>query len=305
MAAGALTDLREGGAWTVRQRAKNDLLYVAVLASLAVARRAPRPLLRAAGAGVAALAWALLARERRTALANLARAFPAATDEERRALARAAYRELGRHLADAVAMLDAARPLEPLPFAPGTREVFERAVREGRGVVFASAHLGPWERVAASIVAAGVPMTVMAREAYDPRLTRAVYERLRVARGVRVIWRGGSRGKGSSAAILRALRRGEVLGVPMDLASRVPSIDVPFLGIPAPTAVGPARLALRTGAAVLVGSAARDGTLSAVRIETEGATERELTLRINDELGARVRAYPEGWLWMHERFPTL
>jgi len=27
-----------------------------------------------------------------------------------------------------------------------------------------------------------------------------------------------------------------------------------------------------------------------------------LTRRINEELCARIRAYPRGWLWMHPRF---
>ena len=60
-------------------------------------------------------------------------------------------------------------------------------------------------------------MTI-ARESYDPRLSR-IYERLRGGHGVDVIWRARP---GASARILRALRSGRVLGVPMDLRSRVP-----------------------------------------------------------------------------------
>lgn len=155
--------------------------------------------------------------------------------------------------------------------------------------------------MAASLVAAGIPLTVVAREPYDPRLA-TVYARLRAERGVRTVYRGAG---GAGVALVRVLRRGGVLGIPMDLASRVTSIDVPFLGIPAPTPVGPARLAVRTGAAVVVGTVARgaDGTLglSFVRI-AETAEERELTARINAELSARIRAMPEAWPWMHRRW---
>ena len=148
------------------------------------------------------------------------------------------------------------------------RALIDEALREGRGVVFASAHLGPWERVAASLVAAGFPLTTIARESYDPRFTR-LYERLRGSRGVRVVWRSpapdarrnarGDHRAGEMAAtvgIVRTLRRGGVLGVPMDLRSRVPSCETPFLGHAATTPVGPARIALRTGAAVVVGTVA-------------------------------------------------
>ena len=80
--------------------------------------------------------------------------------------------------------LDVRRDLEPLPFARGALDTLRDALAEGRGMVFSSAHLGPWERVAASLVAAGLPLTAVAREAYDPRLT-SIYDRLRGGRGSR------------------------------------------------------------------------------------------------------------------------
>ncbi len=295
-------DLREGGRWTFAQRAKNDVLFVLASGALAIAERLPARVLRALGRALGFAVWALAPGTRRLALANVARALPQIELPERAAFVRRVYRELGTLLADVVAMLDPRRPIEPLPFLPGSRECLEAAIAEGRGVVFASAHLGPWERVAASIVHAGIPLTVVAREPYDPRLGR-IYHRLREARGVRTVYRGAT---GAGIALVRVLRRGGVLGIPMDLASRVPSVTVPFLGVPAPTPVGPARLAIRTGAAVVVGTVApaRDGSLglSFVRIEP-CASETELTALINAELSSRIQAMPEVWPWMHRRWP--
>jgi KDO2-lipid IV(A) lauroyltransferase len=141
-------------------------------------------------------------------------------------------------------------------------------------------------------------------------LTR-LYERLRGARGLATIYRGAP---GAATALLRTLRRGRILGIPMDLASRVPSIDVPYLGHDARTPVGPARLALRTGAAVVVGLAAPSTDmleLAITRIETSDLTgadtasrERILTTRINDVISAHIRAMPEAWVWMHPRWPA-
>jgi KDO2-lipid IV(A) lauroyltransferase len=100
----------------------------------------------------------------------------------------------------------------------------------------------------------------------------------------------------------------------MDLRSRVASCDTPFLGHPAPTPVGPARIALRAGAAVVVGTVApgpAGGTslvITATRIPTfdlDGKAEgddRELTARINRELSSRIRALPHAWVWMHDRW---
>lgn len=302
-AALARRDVREGGSWTVAQRAKNDALYAAARAGIAIALRLDPATLRRLGRGLGLLAHAILPGPRRLALANVARAMPELSREERAALVRSTYARLGEELGDAVASLDLARPLAPLPFARGARATLDAALAEGRGVLLASAHLGPWERVAVTLVASGVPLTAVVREAYDPRLT-ALYDRLRGGRGVPTISRARP---GAAASLLRVLRRREVLGIPMDLASRVPSVDVPFLGTDAPTPVGPAKLALRTGAAVVVGTAAReDGrvVLAVARVATEDADAKALTARINAVLGDHIRTMPDAWPWMHPRWPT-
>lgn len=309
----AVADLREGGRWTLAQRAKNDVLWLLAEGAVALTSRLPPRALRAVGAAVGALAHAAMPSARELARANVARALPELDAHARRALVRSSYRALGIELAETVSALHPLRPAPTLPFASGARQVVEQALAEGRGALLASAHLGPWERVAATLASA-FPFTAVAREAYDPRLTRLV-ERVRRARGVRVVHRGAP---GAAAGMLRTLRRGELLGIPMDLVSRVPTVEVPFLGHPGPTPVGPARLALRTGAAVLVGTVCPgpDGLVVGVRRIPTGdlpagrseaartEAERALTLRINDELSARIRALPERWVWMHPRWPA-
>ncbi len=301
------SDLREGGSWTRAQSVKNGAIVVVVHVLLAVLVPCPRAVLRAIGRVVGRLAFVVLARERETASANVALAFPAMTARDRRALVRRAYLTLGAHLGDALASLDPRRPIDPLPIDDASLALLTHSPR---GVVFASAHLGPWEQVAQSLVHHGVPLTALAREAYDPRLSH-VYDRLRAGRGLRTIYRGHA---GAASRIIRTLRAGEVLGVPMDLRSRVASIHAPFLGRLAPTPVGPARIALRTGAAVVVGTAAPAEvgndrplriTCTAIRTDDladDDAGERVLTARINAELSARILALPFDWVWMHDRF---
>jgi KDO2-lipid IV(A) lauroyltransferase len=301
-------DLRTGGRWSVPQRAKNHALWLLATLALAGVRPLPLRVLRILGRVLGRTAHGLAGRARRTALRNVERVFPELDPEARRALVRRCYETLGEALGETVALLGPA-PLPTLPLAPEARAILDRARAEGRGVVFASAHLGPWERVAASLVAAGVPLVALGRESYDPRFS-LLYSRLRAAHGVRVVWRGGP---GAAARILRTLRAGEVLGVPMDLRSRVPSCDTPFLGHVAPTPIGPARIALRAGAPVVVGTAAPDRddgvglVVTATRIDADGLTAddtgaRELTRRINAELSRRILALPHAWVWMHERW---
>jgi KDO2-lipid IV(A) lauroyltransferase len=95
--------------------------------------------------------------------------------------------------------------------------------------------------------------------------------------------------------------------MPMDLRSRAASIDAPFFGVPAPTAVGPARIALRTGAPVVVGTYARGDRIAMSRVEIRDLSpdpegERTLTERINAALCTRILDVPEAWVWMHGRY---
>ncbi len=301
-------DVREGQMWTPLQALKNHALYLAARASLACLSPLPVGWLRLLGR---ALGRALhgLGLARRLTRDNLALAFPGMPIEGRRSLALRVYVTLGAFLGETVALLHSPARLSPLPFEAGSRAVLEEALAARRGVLFVSAHLGPWERVAGSLVRSGFPLTTLARESYDPRLL-AIYERLRGGVGVRAIYRGHGR---APFALVRTLKAGGLLGVPMDLRSRVPSIEVPFLGVPARTAVGPARVALRTGAAVVVGTVARlqgkEGEL-AIRVTlvptrdlaSTPDDERILTTRLSDELSRRIRAFPEGWVWMHARW---
>ncbi len=305
----ARPDRREGGQWSLAQRAKNDVLWWLASGAVATLGLLPPRALRAVGTALGVVARQVLPGTRRLAERNVARVFPELDAPARRALVARSYRTLGGYLGDAVSLLDARRPCACLPFADGARAALDAAVAEGHGVVFASGHLGPWESVAATLVASGLDFTALAREPYDPRFG-ALYDRLRGGRGVRVIYRGAP---GAAMGLVRALRRGGVLGIPMDLASRVPSIEVPFLGHVARTPVGPSRLALRTGAAVVVGVPAphpdQEETLelAITRVPTHdldasAESERLLTTRINDALSRGIRALPASWVWMHPRW---
>jgi len=139
-------DVREGGRWTASQAAKNNVLYGLASTALALASPLPTSWLRAIGRALGRLAYAALPKPRRTAHENLARAFPDLRQAERRSMARRAYIELGGYLGDAVALL-AGHPLSALPIAEASHRALLTALEEGRGVVFASAHLGARRRV--------------------------------------------------------------------------------------------------------------------------------------------------------------
>jgi KDO2-lipid IV(A) lauroyltransferase len=286
-------DVREGGAWTRRQRIKNDLIHAVVRAAIAIATRSPRRVIALACAALAMLAYLVLPRERARCRARLEAALGAPVPSSR---VRAAFREAGAILADTIALLDPReRASRTLALDPESREAFRAALAEGRGVVFVCAHLGPWERLAALLAEEGFPVATVARESYDPRLTR-LYDRLRAPRGVRAIYRGRP---GAAAAIVRELRRGRAVGFLVDLPSRVPCVRARLFGADADLPVGAARIALARRAAVVVGTAARGGALTIRRVPLDDLgpdAERNLMDRLAAELDARIAAQPEAWL---------
>jgi lauroyl/myristoyl acyltransferase len=163
--------------------------------------------------------------------------------------------------------------------------------------------------MAALLSSLGYPITTLARESYDPRFQELVYERLRTARNVESIHRGSA---AAPFAIVRALRRGRVLGFLVDLPGRTAKLEpVRWLGKPSRMARGPARLALRTGAPIVVGTPAptASGALSirVARLPTADLSagdegEAALSQRIADALSERILALPVHWPWMHPSF---
>ena len=302
------------------KRLKRLLRYGLVRAVLALVRRLPLSLARPLGLALGALGFALAAGERRKALASLARAFPERAPAERERLARASFGHLGRAMLEA-ACVDAAERrsgglLEGLvTWAPEDRAVLDGALARGRGVVFVSGHVGNWELLARRVARAGYPSQSIAKETSDPRLTRLV-EEFRARGGVRSIWRGH---EGAAKQMLRALKAGEILGLLIDQDTRAQNLFVPFFGELAATPRAAADLALRTGAAVVVGFCQREGgpdagyrlRMEEVPVPAPGpdASSREaaawaLTAALSERIEAAIRRAPEQWVWMHQRWKT-
>lgn len=290
-------DLRLGERWTVAQRLRNDAMYAAAMAALFTAGKlTPRGALDGLGARLGRVASRALPAMRRRAEQRLGAAFrgkpPIVADQ--------VFEALGRDLADSVRLLDDGQAQDgSLALGAEADAVMRDAIDGGRGVVWATAHLGPIERMAALVASRGFQVATLARESYDPRFT-ALYERLRGRHGVRTIYRAKA---GADVRIVRGLRAGWMVGFPMDLAGRgMATTECEFLGERSRIPVGPARIAMRTGAALLVGTPAplADGTVGVTveRVEVSG-DERAVVGRIVRVLEGRILAWPEHWPWMH------
>jgi Kdo2-lipid IVA lauroyltransferase/acyltransferase len=116
--------------------------------------------------------------------------------------------------------------------------------------------------------------------------------------------------------LLAAMKAGEVVGILMDTNMTPPQgLFVNFFGIPACTASGLARIALRTDAAVVPAFTIWDPVLRKYRLRFDAAVnlvrtgDNEADIATNTQLFTSiiedyVRRYPEQWLWVHRRWKT-
>jgi KDO2-lipid IV(A) lauroyltransferase len=270
--------------------------------------RLPRRLLAAVGAAIGALLFALGIR-RRIVFENLALAFPEKTDAERRAIARATYRNLGQMIFDFLRV--PALPPEELErlFVHEGWDRFERAKARGNGVIAATGHFGNFEVLAAAHTLRGVPITMISREMAKSG-ANALWRRTRRSAGVEdlVVTRGST-----LHAAIRSLKAGRVLGYVIDQNDPGRRAVFPtFFGIPAATAPTPALLAMRTGAAVVfaISVPMADGRHRVViegPIDPPDTGDRDADALafmqdLNDRLERFVRAHPEQWYWLHRRW---
>ncbi len=277
------------------------MIYAILRPIIECFRLVPPRVAAAVGEGVGALAGLFMWRERRRAEANLVRAFPDLSTTARQRIVRAHFRHLGRSLGEFLSLTrrDPAQ-LKAMVRVEGL-EHLESARAAGRGAVVLTAHLGSWE-VAAAAIGLRVPnLAVVARDLYDPRLSR-LSERLRAHFNVRTFDTHDTR------SMFRHLKRGGVLGVLVDQASRrVLNVPVGFFGRPVDTPVGPVNLAARAGSALLTGFIMQTGSgyrliLEELAGHANGTPPARQLERYNRRLEHWVREHPEQWVWMHNRW---
>lgn len=286
-------DVREGGRWSWHQRAKNAALRHLVRSALFAGDLVPPSILLAAGRGLGNAAWAVLRHERRVSRDNLRRAGQVVSPRE-------VFAAAGHNL---VRCLLLRRPgfeaSAVVSWRDQDRGHFEDALAMGKGLVFVSAHVGPFELLPAFVAEQGFNPSIVVRESYDPLLDEVV-DAHRVGRGIQVIHRGRA---GAPSRIVRALRRQKPVGFLPDLGGRVASVACPFFGHETPMPIGPAKIALRMGAPVVLGTLVRHDDRFRLRIEPLPASGdvEALTMRISREIQQAIQLSARDWLWMARR----
>ncbi len=270
----------------------------------------PRPLARLSAALLGRILYWITPRLRRVADQNLRMALPRVTASERQAICSGVYRSLGRLLAECAQFPRLNSTNVKTIVGYEGLEHYQAAVARKRGVLFLTAHLGAWELGAFAHALNGYPLEVVYRPLDNPFLNRFV-NHYRSLSGNKLIDKNES-----ARGILAALARNETVGILAD-QNTLPEegVFVDFFGIPASTTAGIAKIALRTGAAVVPAFCVWEEREKkfcihfhpALELETSGDAQRDVqsaTQQMTGVIEQFVRRYPDQWLWIHRRWKT-
>jgi KDO2-lipid IV(A) lauroyltransferase len=289
---------------------RRKLEYAAAWPFIKILGTLPRSLSRAFAIGLGQVFYLLHFRLRQVGMRNLAMVFPEKSLAERKRILRGVFTSLGRQLAE----------LCQFPrYTPGNidevvvydgLENYERAYARKKGVLFLTAHFGGWELSAFAHSLHGHWLHVVMRPMDNEYLDRLL-QRYRTMYGNKTVAKDDF-----VRGLLAAMKAGETVGILMDTNMTPPQgIFVDFFGIPACTASGLARIALRTDAAVVPGFTIWDEALGKYRLRFDPAPELVRTGNLEADIIANtqmftkviedyVRKYPDQWLWVHRRWKT-
>jgi KDO2-lipid IV(A) lauroyltransferase len=270
----------------------------------------PRGLARLMAGGIAWSVYRLHGRLRRVGQRNLEMALPELSARAQRRILRGVFRSLGRQLVEFCRMTRYTPENTRDWIRTEGLEHYLAAKARGKGVLIVTGHMGAWELSSFYHSLMGYPMGMVARP-LDNRRLDAFVNGIRCLHGNRILPKDDF-----ARGLLRAMRAGQTVGLLMDTNMTPPQgVFVEFFGRKACTASGVARVALKTGAAVLPGfmlwePAERRYVLhfgpELVFARTEDAVADILaaTQQCTQAIESWIRRYPDQWLWIHRRWKT-
>jgi len=257
----------------------------------------------------ALLGWLLLHTPnsmRRKADASLSIVITQFEDKTRQSLLKSALRETGKSLFE-ICRIWSGDPPAALALIRETRgtELFDDALRAGKGLIIAAPHLGCWELLNFWLCSR-TPLAIAYRPPRQPSLEPLLVR----ARGALAAEQVRAEGAAGVRRLFRRLADGGVVGIlPDQQPKQGEGRFAPFFGTPALTMVLLSRLAQRTGATVLFAFAERlpEGTGFRLNVlpAPAGIADADLSIAVaalNRGVEDCVRLAPSQYQWHYKRY---
>jgi len=238
-------------------------------------------------------------RDRKAVLGNLRRILPDASEEEIAEMALEVFVNFGRYLYEFFRCKYLNRAmLNKSVFVKGAQNLDE-GLALGKGVIVVTAHMGNWELGGVFMSLLGYPMVAVALPHRDRRVND-MFNRQRQRIGVKVVASQGV----AVRHIYDSLKANAVVALVGDRDFSHTGVRMPFLGAEKMIPRGPAVLALRTGALIVLSFVLRqpDGThvIEFRKLPDAPREEHAIIATYVRAIEELVRQYPTQWLMFRE-----
>jgi KDO2-lipid IV(A) lauroyltransferase len=190
------------------------------------------------------------------------------------------------------------------------KDMIEKALSKGKGLVLLSAHFGNWELSALAFAKKYPVALIVAKQSND--FVDTMIESFRSKEGFN-IFNFQRDDKMSFRQIIKVLRKNQVLALLGDQDAGHKGVFLPFMGRLASTPKGPAFFALRAGSPLMTafGVCQKDGSmkmkLEELQMPNTGNEEKDIeaiNTIYNKRLEEVIRENPDQWFWFHRRWNT-
>ncbi len=256
---------------------------------------------------IAIIFYFLIPIRKEVTIDNITNAFPELNKRQIRKIAFGAYRSFAITLVEILFTPSISKKQMIDEVKCSNVELISQKFKEGNGVILLSAHFGNWEYIANSISLQNDKKFTVIVKPLRNNLVSDWMNKMRTKWNNDVVFLGVS-----IRQIYNVLREKNIVALVADQRGPEDSIKLDFFGRKTSVLVGPAALALKTGAPIIYGISIRQKDYSykvdLVEISTdnlpadnndkiEGLSKRHLKY-----LESIIKQYPEQWLWMHNRW---
>jgi len=259
------------------------------------------------GEKIATIAFYFLIKPRRIALNNLHLALgKEKSEEEIKRICLDSFKNIGKDMMEICRWNDF--DVKTFVKLEG-KEYLDEALKQGKGVIALTGHLGNFPLMNARLASEGYPMSVIIKGTKNPKVAKIMNSFIDQA-GVDPI-----PDKPRTACIahcFKALKKNRILWLQNDINAPGTEAWVDFFGYLVPTFKGPVVFSLRTGAPILPMFITRNAHNSHNLIiyppfELKGKENNQEDItsniaKLSKIVEGMIRKYPEQWWWTHRRF---
>ena len=295
----------------IRSGVSRFAAYSALMTCSLIIKIIPPHLVLGFAGGLGALAYRLVARQRKIAIDSLGIAFGnEMTAGQRQKIAKDCFVLIAKSGIELLFLIDKPDLLKKRVKFIGKKHL-DDALAKGNGVILVSAHFGNFPLLLARLSMEGYATGGIMRPMRDKRAERLFYQ-TRNRYKVKTIY--SQPRKECVDETIRCLRNNELIFIPIDQNFGTGGIFVRFFGQKAATATGPVILAQRTGAALVPCFIVRqpDNTHHVIfepaMSLAQGKTPVEAVAlniqKLTDIIEIYIRRYPAEWGWIHRRWKS-